>query len=190
MIDHRWEDRRYSELYRRGYGPGPVGSLWKWSVDIGVSWQGADVLDCGCGRATLRLKTTDVRHYVGIDVAFFPLMANRRDRSKADTHYLQACSDRLPFADGCFSIAWCCDVLEHVPEQAVPQTLHELARVAKMLVLSISTRPSRILDADGANLHLTVRPSEWWQSQIMTVAKIANRRIGHDSLFVLARAAK
>lgn len=190
MIDYRQEDRRYSALYRRGYGSGPVGSLLAWCAAKRVEWADATVLDCGCGHAALRPRLPMIRHYVGVEIASYPLSVCRRKTPRtASAEFVRASVDCLPFRDGSFSIAWCCDVMEHVATPAVDRSLGELFRVARQVILSISTRPSRILDAEGQNLHLTVRPAAWWLSAIAQHGMICDRRCLADCVFVVAESA-
>jgi len=62
----------------------------------------------------------------------------------------------LPFLDNAFDIAYCCDVLEHVPESGRPRFLSELKRVARGgVVVAAPFRHSNVDTAESIldNLH-------------------------------------
>lgn len=77
--------------------------------------------------------------------------------------------DVLP--NGTFDGVVCSDVLEHLEETWVPQVLERLFSYAnKFVFMSVCPRPAKKLLPDGRNVHLTVRPEEWWREQIERVA--------------------
>jgi GT2 family glycosyltransferase/2-polyprenyl-3-methyl-5-hydroxy-6-metoxy-1,4-benzoquinol methylase len=71
------------------------------------------------------------------------------------------------------------DVLEHLTENDVRIVVREAARLARSLLVTVSTRPSGLLGPKGENLHLTVRPVEWWIAQFEPFFDITATR-GHD----------
>lgn len=54
------------------------------------------------------------------------------------------------------------DVLEHLTENDIRIVVREAARLARLILVSVSTRPSGLLGPQGENLHLTIRTVEWW----------------------------
>ena len=71
----------------------------------------------------------------------------------------------LPFEDDFFSLVTCMDVLEHLDEVDIRTAIAEMHRVARkgaVLLLSVSTRKSGVVDKYGDNLHRTVRGIDWW----------------------------
>lgn len=61
----------------------------------------------------------------------------------------------------------CTDVLEHVEEQFVPDTLRMLHHLAKGgIFLNIDTAPSKSFLPDGRNTHITIKHSHWWNEQL------------------------
>lgn len=177
------DDERYSELYRRGYGAGPVGSLLAWANSHGINWNGVSVLDCGCGHGALLTRVPEVIRYVGVDVSSYQIdVCARKFRNESRATFQHGVLDRIPFDNQSFDIAWCCDVMEHLTEADVQPALAEMARVAKRMVFSISTRASRILDANGGNLHLTVRPATWWLEQLRGHGAITSHAIAGDNV--------
>jgi hypothetical protein len=68
---------------------------------------------------------------------------------------------------GRFDAVICCDVMEHIPEEDVPETLWRIMRYAsKTVFFAIATSPAVKALPDGRNCHVTVRPREWWGQQI------------------------
>ncbi|GAB7028114.1 bifunctional 2-polyprenyl-6-hydroxyphenol methylase/3-demethylubiquinol 3-O-methyltransferase UbiG [Geotalea toluenoxydans] len=93
---------------------------------------GATALDVGCGGgflceeiAAMGFKTT------GIDPSRGSLrIAGEHARKKGlAIDYQQGAGENLPFPDGSFDAAFCCDVLEHVHDQ--PRVIAEIARVLR-----------------------------------------------------------
>ena len=61
----------------------------------------------------------------------------------------------------------CCDVMEHIPESEVPETLSKIMNLAnKFVFFVICTRPSKKTLPDGRNCHITIKPREWWENAI------------------------
>ncbi len=80
--------------------------------------------------------------------------------------------------EGTFDIVICTDVLEHIPEDEIGKTLHELIHYTnKVLFLAISTVPAKKKFSNGENVHLTIKPAEWWESMLDTHRDISIMRI-------------
>src|SRR5262245_15552247 len=93
---------------------------------------GLRVLDVGCGGGLLAEEFARLGcQVVGVDPSEKSLTAARKHG--ADQHlaikYLCAIGEALPFADACFDLVYCCDVLEHVTD--LQQVTAESARVLK-----------------------------------------------------------
>lgn len=59
----------------------------------------------------------------------------------------------------------CVDVLEHVPEQDVPEVVADLFSYAERFVFAaVCCRPAKRTFADGTNVHVTIKPIHWWQN--------------------------
>jgi hypothetical protein len=63
----------------------------------------------------------------------------------------------------------CTDVLEHIPEDELDAVLDEIVGYIEpggFVYFKISTVPSRKVDDEGCNLHVTVKPCEWWHKKL------------------------
>ena len=69
---------------------------------------------------------------------------------------------------GRFQGVICTDVLEHVPEDELDAVVREIAGHAKLWAfISVCCRPSKhIVFEDGRNVHVTIKPFEWWQEYL------------------------
>jgi SAM-dependent methyltransferase len=64
----------------------------------------------------------------------------------------------------------CVDVMEHIPEAFVEEILQEVIGYAtKFVFFNISTELAHKYLPDGRNVHLTVRPPEWWMDRISKI---------------------
>lgn len=76
--------------------------------------------------------------------------------------------------EGTFDGVMCCDVLEHIEERDVDGILADIFGYAdKFVFLSIACVPAKVraLLPDGRNVHVTVKPPEWWLEKIAKANK-------------------
>lgn len=64
-----------------------------------------------------------------------------------------------------FDFGVCADVMEHIPEEWVDETLDRMAEYCERIVFKIANYPSESL---GYSLHLTQRDDVWWRSRLWT----------------------
>tara|TARA_Y100000034_G_C6718469_1_gene317731 strand:- start:107 stop:634 length:528 start_codon:yes stop_codon:yes gene_type:complete len=136
------------------------------------------VLDVGCAQGHLvehfRNRGKDSR---GIDVS---TIAVKRAKKLGRDCSWGSVTD-IPFGDKSFDLVYCTDVMEHLRPEDVSTAIDELYRVTKkFLAISVSTNYSTGITGDKArrgayfkaklqgkidNLHLTIKPMEWWLDQ-------------------------
>jgi SAM-dependent methyltransferase len=115
------------------------------------------LLDVGCNVGDLLAAAAErgVRSLAGMDVnAAAVATARERLRGHPDAAVVTAEAYALPFRAGQFQLAFCLEVLEHVPAQMRRQTLEEIHRVLApggRLVLSVP-HAGAFAWADPANL--------------------------------------
>lgn len=124
----------------------------------GISYRGESILEFGAGNgelsAFLEANGSTVTALEVSPVAFSRIPI----RNKILGDALTLCSINEVF-DRFVSV----DVLEHLTENDVRIVAGEVARIARNITITVCTRPSGLLAADGSNLHLTVKPVWWWK---------------------------
>ena len=65
-----------------------------------------------------------------------------------------------------YDVVICTDVFEHLDEDEVPNVLAHIASLSDQIILCIDTRPASTILPSGENAHATVRPSEWWLTEV------------------------
>lgn len=134
-------------------------------------------LGCGTGRASLYFEQR------GFDVMAIDHAANCLDPAAADRangnwgfEFLIRNLWTLQPLKGDYG--FCVDVMEHIPTERVDQTLAEIAEaVAEKVFFQISLVPDSCGSLIGEELHMTVRPAEWWFAKIAThFPSISNER--------------
>lgn len=121
------------------------------------STKSSTILDYGCGRG---------------DAYGGDYQLHRRWRVEMPTLYDPAFAshDRKP--SGTFDGVICSDVLEHVPEELVDAVLLELFGYAERFVwMSVCCRPAKKHFENGQNMHVTVKPYDWWIRKVVPIAE-------------------
>ena len=105
------------------------------------------ILDYGCGRS----RTVDwLAHMLGAK-------AHRYDPAIPEFA-------TLPVARA--DLVICTDVLEHVPEESLDQTLTAVSLLSNLAFFNIALTPANEILPNGENAHCTVKPAEWWGKKI------------------------
>lgn len=130
---------------------------------LGLTKDGETVVDVGCGtgRASLIIS----KHH---DISMADIAKNCLDEAVEKEigdklEIMCLWSDELPKADWAF----CCDVMEHIPEDHVDEVLSNIARNTKKAYLRIHLGNDVFGKTYlGEPLHLTVKPHSWWLNKI------------------------
>jgi SAM-dependent methyltransferase len=140
------------------------------------------VLDfgCGTGRASIELAKR------GIPVLLIDFADNCRDEEAINLPFLEW--DLTHPMPPTAKYGMCCDVMEHIPEKDVRVVLNNIMQSAQNVFFSISTAH----DVCGAlikeDLHVTVKPHEWWRERLQSKGTIEWEHQNHDdSFFVVKR---
>ena len=119
------------------------------------------ILDVGCGtgRAALVLEA------LGWDVAMNDLVWEAVDEEAKHIRFYEGPIHELTNMQ--FDWIYCVDMLEHVPPTLVETTLDAICDIACVgAFLQISCSPDGCGALIGETLHLTIRPPEWWYTQV------------------------
>jgi 2-polyprenyl-6-hydroxyphenyl methylase/3-demethylubiquinone-9 3-methyltransferase len=126
-----WEDDGFLNVLKSALNPSRVGYMRRiLTEDLGHDPKRLRILDVGCGGGLLAEEFARLGCAVtGVDPSTDSLEVARAHAREGglDIDYREATGDALPFADGEFPAAYCCDVLEHVDD--VGRTVAEIARV-------------------------------------------------------------
>lgn len=111
---------------------------------------------CGTGRGALKLK----EH--GCDMLLLDFTENSRDLEAMGMPFKRVDltqSFDVPEAD----YGYCTDVMEHIEPEKVAQVILNIMSKVDKCFFQISTVPDVMGELIGQDLHLTVRPLEWWE---------------------------
>jgi len=143
---------QYEQMHDAGMFIGQQPKHYKKEIgDLIKETDSQEILDYGCGKA---------RHY---------LVDNLHKEWGVP---LPHCYDLFykPFSNrpqGKFEGVICTDVLEHVPEDELPELLEDIFNYAtKFVFFSISTKPAKKTLPDGRNAHITLHDEGWWNGLI------------------------
>jgi trans-aconitate methyltransferase len=158
-------------------------------VLLGLGLQpGSRVVDVGCGtgRASVSLARLMIRPTLVDHVS------DCLDPEAKDLPFVEACLwDDWPAKVGPQDVAYCCDVLEHIPEPFTMLVVQRCLEAAPIAVLSIAHGPDKMGERIGQPLHLTVRPFTYWRDHLAEICELQEARdlIGHGLYIVRRRAA-
>jgi 2-polyprenyl-6-hydroxyphenyl methylase/3-demethylubiquinone-9 3-methyltransferase len=126
-----WEEDGFLNVLKSALNPSRFGYMRRiLTEDLGHDPKRLRILDVGCGGGLLAEEFARLGCAVtGVDPSTDSLEVARAHAREGglDIDYREATGDALPFADGEFPAAYCCDVLEHVDD--VGRTVAEIARV-------------------------------------------------------------
>lgn len=180
MADGKFYRDIYDKVYARdpGYAAGHGMHFIPDIVrDLTAAGDGAVVVDCGCGRHILTdalvkaLSASDTRVNVfGVDV-------HKHTTIPDGVTFLQKPLWDIPeIKSGSACVITSFDVLEHLLEEDVDRTVDEWHRCLKpggVIYATIASRLAVCPAPEGiSNLHLTVKPIEWWRKRFMRLFSV------------------
>lgn len=131
--DAWWDEGGFLNFLQTGLNPARVGYFHRvLTRDLGLVPNGLRALDVGCGGGLLAEEVAVMGFAtIGVDPSEPSLRTARRHAgaSRLDIGYHVGVAERLPYADACFDVVFCCDVLEHV--SSVDRAVGEIARVLR-----------------------------------------------------------
>jgi hypothetical protein len=114
--------------------------------------QAVTILDYGCGRGDAWGNGTKLYQDLGL---------KRKDITLYDPAF-PAVARPIP-AGRKFDGVLCSDVLEHIPEEHVEEFIDRLFGYARKFIwASVCCRLAKKTFPDGTNVHVTVKPYDWW----------------------------
>lgn len=147
------EQQKYKDLYASGllpnYGKTNHG---RHALEFVKSLQPANVVDIGCGYNGFAKSLRPRIPSLGFDFAC----------PEADDI---AFASNIPMLDKGCDLLTAFDVLEHLHQRDIAQTLKEFKRVSARFLFSISYKDSKAQFGDSS-LHPTIKPESWWLEQL------------------------
>jgi SAM-dependent methyltransferase len=118
--------------------------------------EATSVLDFGCGNGhAVKQMREQGREWYGLEYS-----QAAYDKFLHEPHFYVG--EASQFDDHQFDMTYSTEVLEHIPEPQVNETIADLCRVtARYMFLTISLRPS----SDNNRYHCTLRPRAWWEER-------------------------
>jgi len=143
-------------------------------VDIAGPKCGQVIADLGCGTGRGGYA---IKKMTGCSVVFVDFADNCIQN--ANGSFVQAdLSQPIPLnAD----IAYCCDVMEHIPPDQVNAVLENVCNVAPRAFFQISLIPDDMGELIGAQLHLSVHTADWWLDRLVQFGRILHFEDHGDS---------
>lgn len=162
------EKYKYEMAYRSDkeeYLPTTCVNLWNQLLQQGIVANYQRALDIGCGPGFgVRMARGAGLETYGCDIAD---LTDIWEKQGIADYCTIAPAHKMPYPDNAFDFVLCTEVLEHIPEELIDQTLSEIARVASgYCVFTVSVVLVRGAKIDGRiEPHVTVHPGKWWDQK-------------------------
>lgn len=142
------------------YADGPAQATLAQLVRRHLLPAGGSILEAGCAFGFLaRRLLADGYAVTGFDASGYCLAHCAAEaRGKLQAADILA----LPYADRCFDLVVCTEVLEHFPEELIPRAIAELRRVSRgLLLVSVPTYGPNDFGPYGLKFHLDPENDDW-----------------------------
>jgi 2-polyprenyl-6-hydroxyphenyl methylase/3-demethylubiquinone-9 3-methyltransferase len=164
-----WDEDCPLNVLQGSFTPGRFGYFRSVLDRLGTDPAGLRAVDIGCGGGFLAEEFARLGcEVVGIDPSTVSIRTARQhaDTSELQIEYAVAGGERLPLADESFDLAYCCDVLEHVPDLEL--VIAETARVLKPGGIYLFDTINRTL----ASKVLAIKVMQEWRATRITDARL------------------
>ena len=126
------------------------------------------ICDVGCGGGEFcDWMTKKCKNVFGVDFASVKInKVVKNDKIK----YIDAEAYDIPLSDKSVEFVSCFDCLEHCLEKDIDKILKEFKRIAiNGYIFTITYRQARTKSLNKEQLHMTVKPEDWWIKKIKNV---------------------
>jgi hypothetical protein len=159
------EREKYDTVWRikeyRRISPGEL------SVDQFLTWAGITplkIVDLGCGPGRASSKLSEYHEMTMLDISEGCLDPEVRSELGQNLVFKQACLWDFTLPQQGYG--FCCDVMEHIPEEKVDAVLDCIAACCDSVYFQIHLKEDcgKFIDEP---LHLTIKPTSWWHKKIL-----------------------
>lgn len=156
---------------------------------------GQTLTDFGCGTARVAKEfMAKGLHVTLVDISSYSLDEEIRHLVKlfsSQIQFVQACLWRLPKELKSSAWIYCCDVLEHIPEDYIDPVLQGMEkRMKKGGYFSICLQEDLAGKRLGHALHLTVKNKSWWEKRLEKFFTIVGEDIIAETFYYNCRVKK
>ncbi len=153
---------------------------------------GQTLIDFGCGTARVtRAFLAKGLNVTLVDISPYALDEEIRNLLillSNQVHFIQACLWQLPKELKTASWIYCCDVLEHIPEDHLDLVLGQISeRMRCGGYFSICLKEDLTGKRLGQPLHLTVKNKGWWEKKLSKYFSIVGEDLVAGDLYFNCR---
>lgn len=146
--------KEYEEVHKREL-PHMIGEriiYHAWDIqDLCQKYKAKQLLDFGCGKG-YAYSQRKVHKMWGVDVHLYDIGIELYNK--------------LPPADMAVDGVISCDVLEHIPEDEIDDTLsYWYSLNPRFVYASVAQYPAVAKLSDGSNAHVTLKQTSWWEDK-------------------------
>lgn len=137
---------------------------------------------CGTGRSSLQFAKR------GFEVLLIDFADNCRDEEAQALPFLHwDLTQPCPVSS---QYGYCTDVMEHLPPESVETVINNIMAASERVFFQISTVQDHYGQAIGTDLHLTVKPHDWWKELFKSLGYAVKWEAEQDcaALFFITRA--
>lgn len=141
----------YRRLHRQGHFPGAsIKPFVPEITELVVSSGAKTLIDYGCGKGFQYTGESFHEAWGIMPTLYDPGVPEHERKPK-----------------GQFDGMICTDVLEHIPERELGAVVNDLVGYARLWAfVSVCCRAAKKRFPDGTNVHVTIKPMDWWQDRL------------------------
>lgn len=130
------------------------------------------VIDVGCGTGR---GAAAIKRLTGADVLTLDFASNAPDGGIVPDYVM----DIAAIGGRMAGVAYCTDVLEHIPPERIDATLAGLFRAAPRVFIQVSTEPDDMGALINQQLHMSVHDAYWWKDKLAEHGEVRQYEV-HD----------
>lgn len=154
--------KAYSDLHIKDKSFGSGNGHISYIVAFCLHLKPKTILDFGCGKGTM---ADEISNLIGLSIEKY---------DPALTQY-----EKLP--QDFFDLLYNTDVLEHIPEEELPQLFFTIKKLSKLAILIPHLELSGKLLPDGSNVHCTIKSKCEWKAELLKYWSVVEEFPHHNT---------